>query len=376
MRVRAARSAILIICLPAFPCLIWASVNSGAARKIPAFAFALAISFTACALITPLVKRLAVALDIVDSPGGRKIHKRTTPLLGGVAVFASLLIPIVLLRGFSSVTIPILAGAFIMLIAGVIDDASGNLPAKVRIALQTAAAAIVIYYGGFFKFLPGAAGFALGAAVTLLWIVGVTNAVNFLDGMDGLASGLCAAASGGMAVIAYLSGMGALALLSASICGACLGFIVHNFNPADIFLGDAGSTTLGFLLASIGASGKWAPGNPLHSFIVPVIAMMIPVFDMTFTTIDRFGTGKVHTIFEWLVYTGRDHFHHRVSGLGLSTRGSVLVIYAIGAALAATAFLAAKASFASALLCLATVIIFFIALSFYMISFEKKAAQK
>ncbi|MBP7056400.1 MAG: undecaprenyl/decaprenyl-phosphate alpha-N-acetylglucosaminyl 1-phosphate transferase [Candidatus Omnitrophica bacterium] len=287
-------------------------------------------------LITPLFVVLAFRLGIIDAPGGRKIHKKITPLLGGLSIYTGYLVGV--LSNFHHLAhfLPLMSALTIIFAIGLIDDIHG-LSAQTRLAFQFIASVIVIASGGRIDFLPAVWwGEILEMIVTLLWLIGVTNAFNYLDGMDGLATGSAIINLFFFAVILFITGQRSTALLTAVAIGPCVGFLPHNFRKAKIFLGDAGSTFLGFFIASIGVIGYWAADN-IAKITIPILILGVPIFDMIFTTIMRVRDGRVKTVVQWLKYSGRDHFHHYLVDLGLRPTGAVLFIYLITTSLGISA---------------------------------------
>ncbi|MFA6448517.1 MAG: MraY family glycosyltransferase [bacterium] len=297
-----------------------------------------AMAFFIAALMTPLVRLFAIRIKALDHPDPRKIHKIPTPLLGGIAVFIAFFSAHLLHFSFDREMVGTFIGASLILVVGAVDDKTGGIPARFRLLVQIAAAGIAIYFGVRLDFYPFTLwGRIISIALSIFWIVGITNALNFLDGMDGLATGLTSVASGIFFIIAYRLNNPFLGYISITLCGASLGFLIHNFKPATIFLGDAGATFLGFTLACFGLMGHWSNGNPFVSFSVPVMILGIPIFDMIHTTIERISTGKVHNFREWVDFTGKDHFHHRLSDHGFTDKEVVVFIYFINLTLGLSA---------------------------------------
>jgi UDP-GlcNAc:undecaprenyl-phosphate GlcNAc-1-phosphate transferase len=300
-------------------------------------------------ILTPFVIVLAKKYGAVDAPNeARKIHTAVTPRWGGIAIFLGVLIAVCL--NFSSlhdIRAVLIATAFIFVV-GVIDDLRG-LSSATRGITQLAACIILITAGIRITFLPDTWwGNSLEIMLTILWLVGITNALNFLDGMNGLVSGLGAGCALVFTILALILNQPALAYLSGALCASCICFIGFNCIPSRIFLGDCGSTTIGFLLASLGIIGEWS-GNgrdPFVSFVVPVIVLSVAIYDMIFTTIARIHSGKVHTFREWLDYTGRDHLHHRINHLGWSRMQTVFIIWFINLAISFSAVYMLNAPFA------------------------------
>jgi len=288
------------------------------------------LSFSLSYLFNAIAIRLGLLFNIVDDPDNeRKIHKLPTPLTGGVAIVAAFMTTILLNFHFSWNMKGILIGSGIVFFAGFIDDVR-DLSAKIRKTAQLAASAVVILFGVRISFIPDwLGGFYTEAIITTIWLVGITNSMNFLDGMDGLASGISIIVASFFAVFAMRTGQPYLAFLCLAIIGSCLGFFLHNFRPrknAKIFLGDGGSNFLGFFLASVAIMGDWATNNPFD-LIAPAVIMGVLVFDMTLTTIMRIRTGKVKSASEWIHFTGKDHFHHRLTDMGFSPKGAVIMIF-------------------------------------------------
>lgn len=286
--------------------------------------------FASAAFALPLIRMLAIKNGVVDYPGGRKIHEQVTPLLGGIAVYISLLTGIFLnLREFG-VFLPLFLGATGIFLLGIVEDIKG-LSAQIRLLVQIAVALLMAHAGMRVSFLPDSMIGDLGEViVTIIWIVGVTNAYNFLDGLDGLAAGSAAINLFFFSLMLYATGQYQTGLLSVAMIAGCLAFLPFNFNSKKkIFLGEAGSTLLGFSLAAIGLTGSWAHDNNTVKLLIPVLILGVPIFDMIFTTIMRVKEGKVKSLVQWLRYGGKDHFHHYLVDLGLSRKKAVYFIYSI-----------------------------------------------
>jgi UDP-GlcNAc:undecaprenyl-phosphate GlcNAc-1-phosphate transferase len=293
------------------------------------------IAFVESVVFTWIAIRVALKLGILDQPAERKIHAKPMPLLGGVAVFFAFSLALLFNFHFSLGLKGIVLGSLILMAAGVVDDVRG-LSAKFRLLLQVLCASIVIAHGVCLRTFPmdWPAGNVLNIALTVLWIVGVTNAVNFMDGADGLAAGMAGIASLAFFFIAYQTGQKYFAFLNIALAGACLGFLIFNFNPAKIFLGDAGSSFLGFSLASLAVMGEWAENNPIVALSIPVIILAVPIFDIAYISVSRIARGDVRSFKEWIEYVGKDHLHHRLAAMGFSHREVVTFIYLICAVFA------------------------------------------
>lgn len=291
-----------------------------------------ALSFALSYCLTPPIRWLATRWGIVDCPGGRKQHKAPTPLLGGAAIFFAYLVAIMANGIYSKGLLAILIGSAIMFAIGVMDDFR-EVPASIKLAGQIITAGLVMAFGIILRVCPagwGTMGAALNLILTFLWIVGITNAMNFFDGMDGLASGLGAILAFFLGIVAFQTGQTFLGWISVAMVGSCLGFLPHNFRPkqsASIFLGDGGSTFIGYVLACLAIYGDWSLTRPIIAFTTPILIFWILIFDMAHITIDRIITGKVLTFKDWLEYVGRDHLHHRICAIVGGPKRSVLFLY-------------------------------------------------
>jgi UDP-GlcNAc:undecaprenyl-phosphate GlcNAc-1-phosphate transferase len=237
-------------------------------------------------------------------------------------------------------------GATVIVLIGVIDDLV-DLPAGIKLGGQVAAAGTAMAWGVVLNVVPNwIPGFVwLNVALTVLWFVTVTNAVQFLDGMDGLAAGLGVIGGVFFSITGIQTGQRFLTFLSAALVGACLGFLPYNFRPggARIFLGDGGASFIGFTLAGLAVMGEWGQ-NGLVGLVTPTLILGVPLFDIAFVGIVRVVTGKVRGVREWLAYTGRDHIHHRFEALGFSRARSVFLIFSISTTLGLSAMLLENAT--------------------------------
>jgi len=269
----------------------------------------------------------------LDLPDERKFHKKPIPLLGGLAIYISYVITIFLNFNFSIELKGVIIGGTIILMLGLIDDIK-KLSATWKLISQILASCTLIICGVKLSFLPNT-WWGNGGEVflTIIWVVGITNAVNFLDGMDGLATGFIAISSLSFFIVAQITGQSYLGYLTIALAGSCLGFLKFNFKPASIFLGDAGSTFLGFTLAGIAVMGGWAEKNPKVALSLPLLVLSVVIFDVVYITIARISKGIVRSFREWIEYTGKDHLHHRLVNLGFNETQTVLLIYLITACL-------------------------------------------
>jgi UDP-GlcNAc:undecaprenyl-phosphate GlcNAc-1-phosphate transferase len=277
------------------------------------------------AALTPLVGRVARRLGAVDEPRERGLSNRMTPLLGGVAIFVGVVAAALAFVPIDDTYRAILAGAAVITVVGALDDVL-DLSPPLKLAGQVGAVALPVSAGVVVSnfTLPFVHRVELGDLATPLTIVGlvlVINVVNFSDGVDGLAAGVCAIAASSFAVIAFDLGKGSAAVLAAIIAGAALGFLVHNFHPASVFMGDCGSNLLGFLLGCVVVEGSLKT-NALIALIGPLVVLAVPFLDTGFVVAKRLKYRQpVYKADRW-------HFHHRMANIGFSQRRTVLYLYA------------------------------------------------
>ena len=289
-------------------------------------------------LATPIVKRIAEKIGAIDVPkDNRRMHKKPIPRMGGLAIFLGFMVSFFVFGGkLDRSTISILIGATVIVILGIFDDKYA-LGAKLKLVVQIAAACIVVFYGGCrIDRLTNPFGSSIYAnwdlgvfsyPLTIIWIVAITNAVNFIDGLDGLACGVSCITSANLLMIALIlvtkdATMVPMAIAMAALTGACLGFVPYNFNPAKIFMGDTGSTFLGFVLATISIQGLFK-FYTMISFAVPFLLLGLPIFDICFAIIRRVAHGQNP------MEADRGHFHHRLIDMGFSQKQSVAIAYVL-----------------------------------------------
>ena len=308
-----------------------------------AFIVAFVFSFAT----TPIVKKLAIKIGAVDVPkDGRRMHKEPIPRLGGLAIICGFLVSVLCFNtGFNKQFMAIIAGAAIIVVMGIIDDCK-NLDAKLKFIIQIIAALVVIYFGDirinvftnpniFSNELYWVLPQWLSITITIIWIVFITNAVNFIDGLDGLAAGVSAIMSVSLVFISVRLGEYSIALIGIAMMGGCFGFLPFNFNPAKIFMGDTGSTFLGFMLATVSIQGVFK-SYAVISFVVPLLILGLPLFDAMFAMLRRIMTGKSP------MAADRGHLHHRLIDMGFSQKQTVFILYAISGVLGITAVLLAE----------------------------------
>ena len=310
-------------------------------RGTPEVLYGAAIALLVVVLLTPAVGGMARLLGVVDEPDARRLNRRPIPRLGGLAIFLGIVVPSLAFLDLSGEMRGILLGAAVACVVGAVDDFRGLSPVP-KLAGQVLAAAIPTVFGVWidhftFPFL-GAVDLpaGLGVPLTIFWIVAVMNMVNFLDGLDGLASGVCAISGVTFAVISLSLGKPDAAILSAVVAGACVGFLRHNFFPARIFMGDSGALVLGFTLASISVVGLLKTASTVVLFL-PLLVLAVPIIDTSFVVAKRLKYRQP------ISGADRSHLHHRFVDIGFSQRRAALTMWAwtatLGAAALATRFI-------------------------------------
>jgi UDP-GlcNAc:undecaprenyl-phosphate GlcNAc-1-phosphate transferase len=319
----------------------------------------LGLSSAALALfLTPLIGRGSTVLGLVDAPGGRKVHTQSVPRLGGVAVVVSAALALAIVPAFLPeprnpeilVAIqPFIVGGVLIFLVGLVDDVRG-LGAAPKLLVEVLAAVIMMAAGLLIERVTVLGNtWMLGwlaYPVTAAWLVGVTNAFNLIDGVDGLAPGIAALAGAACGAILIVRGHTPEAMLLAAFVGAMLGFLVYNFEPASIFLGDSGSLVAGFLLAATAIAG-WQKGATALASAVPLLIFALPLADAASTLVRRVlarpDSGRsLSAIVRQVVEPDREHIHHRLLGLGWSVRRTVLILYGVTAVLSILALATAQ----------------------------------
>ena len=339
------------------------------------FLFAFLVAY----LCVPVVRGIALKLNIIDNPDERRVHETSTPLLGGVAVYIAFAGTIIFNDAFSLELKGVAIGATIVFALGLIDDFK-SVPAKLKLVVQMIAVAIMIHYGVVADFLPNVWwGKLFETLITFMWMLGITNSVNFFDGIDGLATGLTIICSAFLGILAIQTHQPYLMLLSIALAGSCLGFLPYNLrykNPAVIFLGDAGSTFMGFMLAGMVLMGGWGGEDPIKAYAMPMLIMGIFIFDMVYTTISRIASKKVVSFNGWLEHTGKDHLHHRLTSLGLSAKQTVFFIYFLTASLGLSALVLRNGSVIDALVLLLQAVTIYLIIVVLMIRVQLRGRRK
>lgn len=300
---------------------------------------AVVVGFVVAFGSTPIVKSYAQKLGAIDTPGEeRRIHNHPIPRMGGMAIFLGFLVSVVLFADITTQVQGILIGTIIIVATGVVDDIV-SLRYWIKLLAQIVAAAVAVAHGVVIQVLSNPNVFSenanifigiLAVPVTILWIVGVTNAVNLIDGLDGLACGVSTISSATMLVVAIMVAEPNVAVILAALMGGCIGFIPYNLNPAKIFMGDTGALLLGYLLATVSILGLFK-FYAVITFLVPILALALPLFDTAFAIIRRLLKGQNP------MTPDRGHLHHRLIDHGLSQKQAVAVLYSLSAMLGLTA---------------------------------------
>lgn len=338
-------------------------------RALLAIAIGFAISFAS----TPIVKTFAQKVGAMDVPkDARRVHNHPIPRMGGLAIFLGFILSVVLFVDITRQVRGILLGAVLIVACGAIDDII-SLRAWVKLIIQIIAAIVAVAHGVVIEVLMNPNIFSenealilgvLAVPVTILWIVGITNSVNLIDGLDGLAVGVSTISCVTILVVALLVSEPNVALIVAALAGACIGFMPYNLNPARIFMGDTGSLLLGYVLATVSVLGLFK-FYAIVTFVVPVLALAVPLSDTLFAFCRRILHGQSP------FHADRGHFHHKLMDLGLNQKQAVAILYAISATLGlAAVVLTTKGSIRIALLILALLI------GFVVCAFIRKSVHK
>ena len=273
-------------------------------------------------LMVPTVRRIAIKRGFVNKPKEARWNSQPTALMGGIAIFISFAIATLLIAEPKKEIIVLLLGGLVIFILGFLDDLFGTYPI-IKLAVQVAVALALANFGIVSKITPYV---WLDVPLTVMWIVGLTNALNLLDNMDGLSGGVTIISALGIFGLSLINGQTVPALICIALVGSCLGFLKYNFNPAKIFMGDCGSLFLGYTLAVLAILGGWQHSSPIApKFFSPVLILGVAIFDTTLVTILRFA----HRRMPW--QGGRDHCSHRlVSFFNSNERHAVLLLYGVG----------------------------------------------
>lgn len=312
----------------------------------PILAFLL--SALVCYFVTPLVINLAYKIGAIDVPkDNRRVHKKPIPRLGGLAIFFGFMTSCIVFLRPTQELLAIMLSSFIIVCMGVVDD-TAPMKAKTKLLIQILCAGIVTWAGVRIDFFTNpfeeetlVVLKMLSIPVTVFWIVGITNTVNLIDGLDGLAAGISAIAALTLTAVALLSKQYSTATLLMGVAGGAVGFLPHNFNPAKIFMGDTGSLFLGFILSVAAVEGT-IKGATVVAVVIPLFALAIPILDTTFAIVRRYLAGKP------IMEADKGHLHHRLLAKGLSQKRTVVFLYAIAAILGASSLLILRSDYIAA----------------------------
>lgn len=332
------------------------------------------VSVIFSAMLTPFVKRFAVRLEVIDIPkDNRRIHNKPIPLLGGLAIYFSFILTLILKMGeLTDSEKGLIIGATIIVIGGFIDDKFDMKPIY-KLLFQVASALSLVFYGvrivlitnplsSLYQFIDVG---LLSIPLTIIWVVGITNALNLIDGLDGLAAGVALISSLTLFIIAILNNRYEAAILTSILSGAILGFLPYNFNPASIFMGDTGAQLLGFMLAAISIEGA-IKSAAAFAIAVPILALGIPIYDTLFAMIRRKINGKP------IMQADRGHLHHRLLDMGLSQRQAVIIMYLISAVLGSFSIIAMQISTQRSYFLLAMVMVVLVVVAWKFGFFQHK----
>jgi len=329
---------------------------------MPIYSWAFAVALIVALAITPLIILLAKKTGAMDAPNARKVHKKPIPRIGGLAIYAGFMasiIFVVIKYGLDAEmireTVGLMLSGTLIVALGLVDDYK-NLPAKIKLLGQICAAAMLVLVFdvridfvtdpfGDYIYLDNFPIPHLAIPVTMFWLVGLTNTVNLIDGLDGLAAGVAAIASFTILLVALEQGFILVAVMTAALAGAAVGFLKYNFNPAEIFMGDTGSMFLGFMLAGISVTGA-VKSVATIALVVPIFALGLPILDTTFAIVRRVRGGV--PIFK----PDKGHLHHRLLSVGFTQRQAVLLMYVISALFGLSAIALTAVSYQIAILIL------------------------
>lgn len=324
-------------------------------KLLGALALSVIISYAA----TPHVKNLAHKVGAIDVPkDNRRMHKQPIPRLGGLAIYLAFLFTVLIFGDVDRQMQGILLGTVMIVVLGVLDDIM-TLKALPKFLVQIAAAGVAVYHGCVIQFFSNPNVFSetaylnlgwLSVPVTIIWIVAITNAVNFIDGLDGLAVGVSAISTASLLVIALLVQEWNICIILAALLGACLGFIPYNKNPASIFMGDTGATFLGFILACLSVQGLFK-FYAIVSFAVPFLVLGIPIFDICFAFLRRIAKGQNPMVAD------RGHVHHRLIDMGFNQKQAVAICYMLTAILGLAAVVLTSSGELRALILIGAVLV-------------------
>jgi len=360
------------------PMMRWAALAAGLFLVIPwhvdgLFTHGLLLfggSLCMAYALMPMVIRFAHAIDALDYPSARRVHAKPTPRIGGLAVIIAVNLTLLLNFDYSIEFKGVVLSALIVGLMSLWDDIKG-LSASIKLAGQMLAVVVLIYCDVMIHFAPQVWwGMGLEYLVTAVWVIGISNAFNFLDGINGLAASLATVTCLFMGMLAWHTDQTYMFFLCLAVAGGSAGFLPDNaryYEQARTFLGDSGSTYLGWMMASVAVMGDWSSDSVIKAYAAPLLIFSVMIFDMIYTTVARVARGDVHNFKEWIDYVGKDHLHHRLMDLGCTQAQSVVLIIGFSALMGIAALALVQADFFTVYLLLGQGIVFYALLSFFMI---------
>lgn len=313
-------------------------------------------------IMVPISKKIAIKYGAIDTPDERKIHKGNIPRFGGISIVTSFYVGLIIAFGLNRITTGIILSSLFIVVAGIIDDIKGITP-KVKLIFQFMGAIFFVVYASAsidgFTLVDKIEFGKLSIVITVIWLVGSSNAVNLIDGLDGLAAGVSFIACVILGIISLTNGENEYAVVSFILCVSIIGFWKANFNPASIFMGDTGSLFLGYLIGVLSILGALKEAA-IITLALPVLVLGVPIFDSTFAIFRRIKNKK--KIFD----PDKDHLHHRLLKSGLSQKTAVLFVYCISLTLGLTALLVKDMLFKYSISIVITVVILIYSLFMYL----------
>lgn len=324
--------------------------------------------------LLPLVIRFAKHIDALDYPDVRRVHIKPTPRIGGLAVILAVNATLLFNFDYSLAFKGVVISALIVGALSFWDDLKA-LSASIKLVGQFIAVIVLIYCDVVIHFAPHTWwGHGLEYIVTAMWMIGITNAFNFLDGINGLAASLAAATCLLMGALAWHTDQPYMLFLCLSVAGAAIAFLADNARyqtQARTFLGDVGSTYLGWVMGAVAVMGDWSGDSAIKAYAAPLLIFSVMIFDIIYTTVSRVSRGDVHNFREWIEYVGKDHLHHRLMDLGCTQAQAVVIIVGFSSIMGLAALVLVKSSMLSVWLLLSQALLFYALLSFFMLRVSK-----
>jgi len=320
--------------------------------------------------LMPWIIAFAKKIGALDYPDARRVHQVPTPRIGGLAVIIAVNITLLVNFDYSLALKGVVISSFIVGVLSFWDDIK-PLSASIKLLVQFVAIIVLLYCDVTIHFAPDTWwGYALEYALTAFWMIGITNAFNFLDGINGLASALAATTCLLMGLLAWHTGQPYMLFLCLAVAGGAVGFLADNARyqtRARTFLGDVGSTYLGWIMAAIAVMGDWSGDSAVKAYAAPLLIFSVMIFDMIYTTIARIVRGDVHNFKAWIEYVGKDHLHHRLMDIGCTQLQAVLLIVSFSVLMGLSALALVKSDYITLTLLLIQAVVFYLTLSFFML---------